>query len=71
MVVKINSQPITVSEEEAKERDFDPVYFGVSCLGYGFSLWILDYVCSVFFFIHPFPIIAKIGGVVAWVIGIL
>lgn len=71
MVVKINKKPIQIVDPEEQEKDFSIVYFSVSCAGYFMALWILDYVCSVFFFHHPFPFISTvakfIGGVLAWI----
>jgi hypothetical protein len=55
MVIKLNKKPIVVKDEDAEEKDFSPVYFGVSCVGYAFILWIMDYSCYLFFGIHPFP----------------
>lgn len=68
MVIKINSKPIQVVEETEEEKDFSLVYFLVSCTGYVFALWMMDYVCSVFFYIHPLPFIHTLG---AWVAAVL
>lgn len=68
MVLKINSKPIKVVEDTEEDKGFDPVYFTVSCLGYGLALWIMDYVCYTFFYIHPLPFISWIGGVLSWLL---
>jgi hypothetical protein len=62
MVVKLNSKPIMVRDEDNGVKDFSSVYFAVSCIGYTLALWVLDYSCFLFFGIHPFPYIKWIGG---------
>ena len=57
MLVKINKKPITVSEDTNKEKDFDSVYFSVSCVGYGLILLLMDYVCYTFFGVYAFPLL--------------
>jgi hypothetical protein len=70
MLVKLNNKPIDVVEDNEKEKGFSPVYFTVSCVGYGLVLFIMDMVCYTFFYIHPFPYLVwlfkLIGGVLAW-----
>jgi hypothetical protein len=46
MVVRINSKPIKVKEDE--EREFSWVYFMVTCVGYGLILWILRVAAVTF-----------------------
>jgi hypothetical protein len=70
MVAKINGRPIQVVEKDEEEKDFSLVYFLVSGSGYLMCFWLLDYVCSIFFFYHPFPFISTvarwIGAVLSW-----
>lgn len=61
MLVKINKKPIQILELDEEKKDFGIVYFSVSCAGYFMVLWIMDYVCSVFFFYHPFPIVSTVA----------
>jgi hypothetical protein len=70
MLVKLNNKPIDVVEDADKEKGFDPIYFTVSCVGYGLVLWIMDIVCYTFFYTHPFPFLTwlfkGISVVIAW-----
>jgi hypothetical protein len=70
MVVKINSKPIQVMEEEEKER-IDWLYLSVTIVGYGLIAWVVDYMCFSFFYVHPLPFISKMGGVVTWIMSFL
>jgi hypothetical protein len=67
MVIKLNQKPIVVREDNEDQKDFSPVYFAVSCIGYALILWIMDYSCFMFFGLHPFPFLnwlfKIIGGV--------
>ena len=58
MLIKLNKKVIDVTDEEKEEKDFDPIYFSISCIGYGLVLWIMDIVCYSFFYIHPFPFLS-------------
>jgi hypothetical protein len=67
MVIKLNQKPIVVRDEDAEEKDFNPVYLTVCCIGYALIFWIMDYSCFVFFGFHPFPFlnfIYKFFGVI-------
>jgi hypothetical protein len=46
MVVKINSKPIVVKEEEVKKIDW--VYLSVTVIGYGLILWIMRLAAITF-----------------------
>jgi hypothetical protein len=46
MVIKINGKPLQVKEEE--ENEFDPILFGVTCVGYGLIFWIVWYAFKLF-----------------------
>lgn len=65
MLVKINSKPIRVIEEE-DDKEFSWVYLTVSCIGYAMILWIMDYCCFVFFSVHLLPFIPWLVGVLKW-----
>lgn len=66
MVVKINSKPIKIEEEPKQEHTFNPVYLAVSTIGFALILWIMDYVCYTFFYIHPIPWIVWVGKVISF-----
>lgn len=72
MVVNINKKPIKVVEENKDGKGFSWGYVSVSSIGYFLCLWMLDYVCSVFFYVHPLPFISSvalfIGGVFQWLV---
>lgn len=68
MLLKINQKPIHVKEDTEEEKDFSPVYLGVSCVGYGLILALMDYICYIFFYFHPFPFISWLGGIVQWLL---
>lgn len=70
MVVKINSKPIEVTEDP-ETPTFSLTYLTVSALGYSLALWILDYVCFTFCFVHPFPFIVWVGKVIFFIGGLL
>jgi hypothetical protein len=58
MLIKINNKPIRVVEEDEEQKDFSIVYFTVSSVGYLLVLWIMDYVCYTFFYVHPLPFVS-------------
>jgi hypothetical protein len=70
MLVKLNKKVIDVVEDNEKEKEFDPIYFTVSCVGYGLVLFIMDIVCYTFFYTHPFPYLTwlfkGIGVILSW-----
>jgi hypothetical protein len=65
MVVKINSRPVLVAEEEEKEP-INWVYLTVSTCGYLLALWIMDFVAATFLHVHPFPFIKFVGVILSW-----
>ena len=46
MVIKINGKPVQVKEEE--EKEFDPILFGMTVVGYGLIFWIVWYAFKLF-----------------------
>ena len=66
MLVKINNKPVQVTEEP-EASTFNPGYFCVSVTGFGLILWLVDYVCYIFFYYHPFPLMAKIAEAIQWI----
>ena len=66
MVVKINDKTIRIVEDE-DESTFSPIYLGVSCIGYGMILILMDYCCFVFFGSHFLPFLPWLLKAFAWV----
>lgn len=66
MVVKINSKPVHVTEND-EDKGIDWLYVSVSTMGYTFLLWFLDYVCYTFFYIRAIPGIHWIGDILSWI----
>lgn len=64
MRITINKKPILVTDEPMQSKDFSFPYMLTTITGYFSILWILDYMCLVFFSTHPLPIIAKIGALI-------
>jgi hypothetical protein len=61
MVIKINSKPIKVTEENEEEQPKGWLYVVVSGIGYILCFVLLDYVCYTFLSIHPFPFLSWLG----------
>lgn len=57
MLIKLNKKVINVTDEDKEEKEFSPIYFSISCLGYGLILTLLDYVCYLFIGHSPLPIL--------------
>jgi uncharacterized membrane protein len=68
MLVKINKKPIKVVDESEEQQEKSWFYFCVSSVGYLTAIWLLDYCCHVFFYIHPFPFVAWLGRLIFWLI---
>ena len=66
MRITINKKPILVTDETMQPKDISIPYILTTIAGYFSILWILDYMCFVFFSTHPLPIIAKIGAFFLW-----
>lgn len=61
MVVKINKKPIKIKDESMEDKDFNYVYVGVCGVGTFLLLGLLDYICYLFFYVHPFPFTKFLG----------
>ena len=58
MLIKLNHKPIDVIEDDKEDKEYTPVYWCVSGVGYVLVLWLMDMVCYTFFYIHPFPFLS-------------
>jgi hypothetical protein len=65
MVVKINSKPIKVQEDEDDDKH-SWVHFGVSMVGYLLAFYMMDLAAYLFLGVHPFPFIKFIGVILSW-----
>jgi hypothetical protein len=70
MLVTINKKPIEV-KEEPETPTFSPVYLTVSTIGFTLILYLMDYICNIFFFIHPLPWIQFVGHIISFLGGLL
>lgn len=66
MKVTINKRPIKITDEPMESKEISYPYLITTMVGYGMIMWIVDYVCSIFFFTHPLPLIHKIGDILLW-----
>lgn len=69
MVVKLNGEPLRVTEEEEKEPWYEMIdwtYMTVVTAGTLLMLWVVDYAAVAFMGVHAFPFIKFVGVVLKW-----
>lgn len=68
MVIKINSKPIQVKEddEEPWYSKINWMYIFISLTGYLLGFYVLDLAAWNFLSVHPFPFTKFVGVILSW-----